>query len=115
MSGYQEHSIQNFYKLLGHCHCALHKYVLSWFILSINHMTTFQYNGLMAPLNNTAYVDNRIQGSIKPGYRGSTATCSLPPPVGPLTAVCLDLIYNENKNDINKKIKFNNNDDDCNF
>ena len=78
-------------------------------------MTPFQYNGLMASLNNTAYVDKTIQGSIKAGYRRSTVACSLLPPVGPLTAVCLDLIYNENKNDINKNIKFNNDDDHCNF
>jgi len=48
--------------------------------------------------------------ATKQGFQYKPVTGDLPPPVGPLTAVCLDII-NENKNDNNKKCKYNSNDD----
>ena len=44
------------------------------------------------------------------GFQWKPVTSGLPPPVGPLTAICLDFI-NENKNDINEKSLLNNNND----
>ena len=77
-------------------------------VIFSGNLTNWEQFSCVCPVMNLFITLCGIVGvSIKDGYWRS------PPPVEPLTAVCLGFI-NENKND-NKKSKFNKNDDHWNF